>query len=590
VAHGGITGEVPITAREKELLHDVAAQLFHKFVFSGASLPKDSSLGVIIATNDPLVRADVISEGVLLNKNNHKILAEEPDRVSDWHIKLLEQNLLSCMTFSISRRQPDAAGKVRVEAFADGSFKEVDNRASVGAPFQTCRYRRPQMPDGRGGIHSVLIQGVWKHAVARFPSILKSTSPHDNAGLINNAISEMANENTHFRLIGFDGVGWEKFICTEAQRATHEHYDRLVQEFGYTRFFINAPVMDGSDETGQLLFSGEPTYRYGENWRYGTRSGLFTVAQVNQVGACAACIYMLEQALGVTFTLDELDHGNRVRLYSKGDDNMLLFAYTADADKFIKFKGTTMGITFDFEEYSDKNRGVYSAADYLAVQYQLTGNPQKPRAQYEKTGNTYLPKLLCSEGGMRYSAELDYWVRVSNRAKTMPPGFGYLARMADYASNPLALEHDELLRKGLKDILNLEWWEAFPTRPDDILLANELTDEQPTINAIEALLESSPEAIFKRRLNHDDLTEEELKRFYLYFSPGWLTQVVGKHFEVEERPPVVPRQHFTPHEVETAGSWLRERQLEYKQGKSVFYNPKNVKPGSPKPKGDPHGR
>jgi hypothetical protein len=566
VAHGGTAGvERSITKREKELLHEVAGELFSEFAFSGASLPKDSSLGLAYASSDPLVRAKVISAGADLHFGNFPSLDFSGDRVSDWHMQMLEEDLFYAATMSIERRQADKAGKVRREWFVDGVLREVDNRSRLGEPWQTCRHRRPQAPDGRLGFHSVLIQGIWTPTVARYPSMLKFTAPHDNAMFIEKAIAEMRAANPHasFRLVGFDGVGWEKFLTTEAFRATHQAYDKLVQRYGWTRNLINAPTMDGSSKEGTLYVSGPDSYSYSDDLGYGTRSGLFTVAQLNQVGACAATLFILERTLGVRLSLEDLDKGSRVRLYSKGDDNMLLFSSDSDAEQFKKFTGSAMGIELEFEEYSDDKS--YSAANFLAVQYRLEGSSQNPSVKYIKTGDSYLTNLLCSEGGQILHPEAGYWVRRGNRTKAMPSGFGYLARFGDYASNATVFEHDELLRKGLKDIFGLNWWDVFPCRDKDFSLSEELLDDDPPINAIEALLKIAPEAVFKRRLSHSDLTEKQLEKYFLYFSPQWFEQYVDGNLQTADRPPVVQREHYTPLEREAAVSWLKERHMEYKR-------------------------
>jgi hypothetical protein len=584
VAHGGTPGvERSITKREKELLHLAADDLFSEFVFSGASLPKDSSLGLVYATNDPLIRAKVISSGVDLHYGKHPELEFTGARVSDWQMDMLNRDLFYSPTMSIERRQADVQGKVRKEWFVDGSFRDVDNTSALGSPWQTCRRRRPQAPDGRLGFNSVLIQGIWTNTVARYPSMLKFTAPHDNAKFIEKAISEMrsANSNARFRLIGFDGVGWEKFLTTEAFRATHEAYDKIVGPYGWTRNLINAPTMDGSNQEGILNVSGPESYQYTDDLGYGTRSGLFTVAQLNQVGACAATQYLLERALGTHFTLSELNGGPRVRLFSKGDDNMLLFSSDADADAFKRFKGTVMGIELEFEEYSDDSS--YSAANFLAVQYRLEGDPSAPTVRYIKTGDSYLTNLLCSEGGQILPAAVGYWVRSGNRTKAMPSGFGYLARLADYASNDLVFQHDELLRKGLRDIFSLNWWDVFPCRDKDFDLSSELMDDEPSINAVEALLKIAPEAVFKRRLAHSDLTEKQLEKYFLYFSPSWFEQFAAGDLPTAGRPPVVQREHYTAREREAALSWLAERHAEYKRSGAQLVVPDLPEKAKPVP-------
>lgn len=540
VPHGGsvldLNGdpvERELDPEEKAMIDNTGAELYSSYCFTGTRLSKEAQLGPWTFDRRPGPRAQVLAEFPALLKSGvlHKALDMKQGLIP---LYLLD-NDVSIFAAPVSRRQMNGP-KVRLEAVAfKPTLQEIDPISKrFGTDFYLVRYRCPQMMAGEINLPmAVHVSGMIGPSKKKFPFLLEHRSAHDVAHKLHNWFVKRKVPYQSRYVLSFDVSGMEKHVSTYAVGKTLEILDSLLgEEAGIYRVLHNNPIIAPSGSKDDFLLSCDSfDYDYDTNMGYGTRSGRADVVPANQLACTAALRKILLDVVKKDYSVADLSDGkdSDIGVLSMTDDNALA---TSSRDIFMKLAGKTfkvMNLEITFETHPNFESG--KACSFLATTYELRQNGVKPYKEWRGG----LGNIICSEGGLEYSPEYEFWRRKSPKGdKVLPAGVGFVLRMQEYLIDETqGYQMWDYLTTLLRKHLRKEWYELFPVSSYELANLEKLVVQQESIDGLAYMLAEKPDYIHRAVQDPDSLPELLQEQFYLRVDVDRYREMFGENIPMD---------------------------------------------------------
>lgn len=541
VVHGGYIldadgnpVERELTAEEKAMVDDTCDELYSTYLFTGVRLTKEASLGPFTLERSAGVRAATLMAHKDVIESGHWQKAREME-CGQGHLYLLE-NGISPLSAGLNRRQPGSR-KVRYEAVANSrTLEPIDPESKiVGEPFLIVRFRKPQMAPGEINLAMAMhIAGMIGPSKKKFPFMLVHRSAWQVADKITKWFDDRKAPAHKRFMLSFDVTGMEKFVSTYVGRTVLRKLDgHLGDRLGIYSVLHNNPVVEPSGKPDDMLISCEDfDYTHDDLMGYGTRSGRADVVACNQVASSSALRMLIRRVLGLDLSVQQLsgDPDQPLAVLSMTDDNLLI---TDSEEIFKAFAGMVfdvMNLEIEFETHPNFEPG--KGGEFLATTYHVTDKGIRPI----KNWRGGILNLVCSENGLEYSPEHEFWRRKSPKGdKVVPAGVGYVLRMQEYL-----LDFDdgmamwEYLASLWGKHFGKKWYEMFPVSSYELANIAALVNQEESIDGIEYLLTERPDYIHRAAADPDSIPEELQEKLYLRVSPDRYREWFGDDIPIGE--------------------------------------------------------
>jgi hypothetical protein len=517
--------EEPVTSAERQFMRTVCEEMTG-MCFKSSSQNAWAGVSLPIKKRDPAFRMRCIQS--FFNDVKWPICKFEPNRLQEFTWKFLQEGPFFIGFEGLSRRQADSFGKSREAMDAYGNIVDAGNQLELhGHKLQTCRYREPQMLDGRANIpFAILAQGDLNYQNKTFPFLFKHKGvEHTRAKLINfdkQAAMKWPSSEIEPWDAMLDVPAMEKHVHTELTRIAAEEFDKHLGPWNCSWLFINAVGLSASGREG--IFNCTHQLRqvqYHANLGTGNRSGWFFVVPTGRKAMLSALVEALSVLIPEwKWNVQELNSGSRIRALNSVDDTRLRGILRKDRERIVGKTLQVQGMELSFEE----------GTGFLKVNYNM---PSLGQCDPRKDMSSFFSNILVSEGGLKHG---DYWVRTGNVTKSVPVGVGIMARLLEYNLGGEALKYWEYVERMLWDNFKMKWYQAWPTSRLHLRnLLDAVHEEVSVLDAWEMMLNLDPTMIYKG-FPLDEMDPALLEKMFIHIDQERFKQLTQGLLPLDSEP------------------------------------------------------
>lgn len=508
--------DVTLTDHESRTADLVFGELFGRPVFVPHSIPLDSQLGASFFLSGPTSN---VVRGLALRYFFESMTIDkvgDPDRAGDlsqWHVSLMERDIATPVFLALMRSQQSTEGKQRDEATYWSTMEKIsfDKEDEFGF-YMARRNRTPRIADARHNLGISLLAHMmvsgYKH---RHPEIYNSGAPWDTCAKIEKFISDRGGRSDDLVVLSGDISGMEKRLPTQLINKINEHVDRTFQKYGFTRGFINCPVLLAVGDPADMRFTHGAGYDRHSLLGYGNPSGDARVKLYNDASSSVLVVGTLAAAGINVKTMDDVDRHPDIFVEIHGDD-VLMVASRAVVSSFMGKETVFAGLPITWElmrRYADGDSGHYLAHTFTLLK---TG-----KVEWVKNLNTFTSNRLAAEHGLVVNPTNGKVVRASNRIGNIGAGEGLALSSLVYGSHRDFEATWEALERACRDRLHCGIWDAFPAdrKSASALLQGVRDSRNPPIDLLKKLIADDPSMIYKGHMSLVDASEAALEGSFL---------------------------------------------------------------------------